>query len=156
MKNNNKYFIKVIIFSCLIILFTSNLFASVKLNFMSLKNNKVYLRQGPSFEHPIKLIYKKKYLPVEILDKSSPWRQIRDFNNNYGWIHISQLSKRKSGININKNSIMYKKPTIYSRPMAKLEIGRLVIIKKCKNKWCKIKSGNYVGWILRDYLWGNI
>ena len=114
MKNNNKYFIKVIIFSCLIILFSSNLFASVKLNFMSLKNNKVYLRQGPSFEHPIKLIYKKKYLPVEILDKSSPWRQIRDFNNNYGWIHISQLSKRKSGININKNSIMYKKPTIYS------------------------------------------
>ena len=156
MNNNNKCFVKAIIFSFITILFTSNLSANVKLNFMSLKNNEVYLRQGPSFEYPIKLIYKKKYLPVEILDKSAPWRQIRDFNNIYGWIHISQLSNRKSGINMNKNSIMYKKPTIYSKPMAILEVGRLVLIKKCKNKWCKIKSGNYVGWILKDYLWGNI
>ena len=35
--------------------------------FLSLKNNEVNLRQGPSFEYPIKLIYKKKYLPVIII-----------------------------------------------------------------------------------------
>jgi SH3-like domain-containing protein len=123
---------------------------------LSLKNNEVNLRQGPSFEYPIKLIYKKKYLPVIIIDKSETWRQIKDFKNNSGWIHISQLSKKRSAINIIKNSVIYKKYSIYSKPIAKLEIGRLVLIDKCKIKWCKVNSGNYSGWILKDRLWGKI
>ena len=49
--------------------------------------------------------------------------KIKEFQNNYGWIHISQLSKRKSGINIKNNSIIYKRPTIYSKPIVKLELG---------------------------------
>ena len=112
------------------------------------------MRSGPSFEYPIKLIYKKKYLPVVILDKSETWRKIKDIENNSGWIHISQLSKKKSAINIENNSILYKKSTIYSKPLAKLEIGRLVIIQKCKVKWCKIKSGKFSGWIFKNVLWG--
>ena len=32
--------------------------------FLTLRNDKVNLRQGPSFEYPIKIFYKKKYLPV--------------------------------------------------------------------------------------------
>ena len=108
-------------------------FSNDSLFFLSLKNNKVNLRQGPSLEYPIKLIYKKKYLPVIILDKSETWRKISDFEKNSGWIHISQLSKKKSGINKIDNSILYKKSTIYSKPIAKLEKGRLMLIKKCKN-----------------------
>ncbi len=124
--------------------------------FLTLKNNEVNLRLGPSFEYPVKLIYKKKYLPVIITDKSETWRKIKDFENNSGWIHVSQLSKKKSAINITQNSVMYKKPSIYSKPLARLEIGRLVLIKKCKIKWCKINSGNFSGWILENYLWGKI
>ena len=114
------------------------------------------MRQGPSFEYPIKLTYNKKYLPVIILDKSETWRKIKDFENNSGWIHISQLSKKKSAINIKKNSIIFKKPTIFSKPVAKVETGRLILIKKCKIKWCKITSGAYGGWILKNALWGKI
>ena len=124
--------------------------------YSTLKYNKVNLRQGPSFEYPIKLIYKKKYLPLIIVDKSDAWRKTKDLENNLGWIHISQLSKKKSAININNNSIVYKKPTIYSKPIVKLEAGRLVLIKKCKIKWCKIKSGEYTGWILKSFLWGKV
>ena len=154
-KNKKNYFIPIILFF-LILFLSSKSTASENINFLSLKNNKVNLRQGPSFEYPIKLVYKKKYLPVIIIDKSGTWRQIKDFENNYGWIHISQLSRRKSGINIKNNSIIYKKPTIYSKPIAKLEVGRLVLIKKCKTKWCKITTGGYSGWIFKDSLWGKI
>jgi len=124
--------------------------------FLSLKNNTVNLRQGPSFEYPIKLTYKKKYLPVIIIDRSEAWRKIKDFENNSGWIHTSQLSKRKTAINTKENSVIYKKPTLYSKPIVRLEVGRLVIIKKCQNKWCKINSGGYKGWILKKSLWGEI
>ena len=151
-KNNNFYVFKVLFISFLF--FIPKTFATENVNFLTLKNNEVNLRQGPSFEYPIKLIYKKKYLPVKILGKSETWRKIRDFENNSGWIHISQLSKKKSAINIKNNSIIYKKPTIYSKPIARLEVGRLVIIKRCKLKWCKIITGDFNGWIKKKYLWG--
>ena len=156
MEKKNKYYLVSLILFFLILFFFSDSIANENEKFLSLKNNEVNLRQGPSFEYPIKLTYKKKYLPIMILDKSETWRQIKDFENNSGWIHISQLSKKKSAINIKNNSLLYKKPTIFSKPLAKLEIGRLVLIKKCKTKWCKITSGNYGGWIFKNTLWGNI
>ena len=130
--------------------------AGESFQFLSLKNSEVNLRQGPSFDYPIKLKYKKKHLPVIIIDKSDTWRKIKDFENNSGWIHISQLSSKKSGINTEDNSIIYKNPTIYSKPIVKLKFGRLVIVKKCKKKWCKITTGDYSGWIFKKFLWGKI
>ena len=152
-KNNQKYLISLVLFFS-ILFFLSKLLANEKINFLSLKNNEVNLRQGPSFKYPIKLTYNKKYLPVIILDKSETWRKIKDFENNSGWIHVSQLSKKNSAINIKNNSILFKKPTIYSKPIAKLEAGRLVLIKRCKEKWCKITTGDFKGWIFESSLWG--
>ena len=150
MEKKNKHYLVILI----LFFFISNSIANENNDFLSLKNNEVNLRLGPSFEYPIKLIYKKKYLPVIILDKFETWRHVKDFNNNSGWIHVSQLSKKKSAINIKNNSIIYKKPTIYSKPIARLEVGRLVIIKRCKLKWCKIITGDFNGWIKKKYLWG--
>ena len=154
-KNKKNYLIHTILFF-FIIFFISKLSASETINFLSLKNDEVNLRKGPSFEYPIKFTYKKKYLPIVIIDKSESWRQIKDFEKNSGWIHISQLSKKKSAINTKNNSILYKKPSIYSKPIARLELGRLVLIKKCNLKWCKITSNKFRGWVKKNYLWGKI
>ena len=97
---------------------------------MTLRNEKVNLRQGPSFDYPIKLFYKKRYLPVLIQDKYENFRKIRDHENNSGWIHISQLSKKKAAIVIDqKLTLIFNKPSIYSKPLAIAEVG----------KHCKIK-----------------
>jgi len=151
MKKINKYYLLFFL-----IFFADSSFSNEKEFFLSLKKNEVNLRQGPSFEYPIKLIYKKKYLPVIILDKSGPFRKIKDFENNTGWIHIALLSKKKSAINMKNNSILFKKPTIYSKPLARLESGRLLLINKCNLKWCKITSGDFNGWIDKKYLWGSV
>ena len=156
MRKNNKHYLIILVLFFSILFFFPKSFANESKKFLSLKNNEVNLRQGPSFEYPIKFIYIKKYLPVIVLDKSETWRKIRYFENNSGWIHISQLSKKKSAINIKNNSVLYKKTTIYSKPIAKLEIGRLILIKKCKVKWCKITSGGYSGWIFKNSLWGKM
>ena len=156
MRKNNKHYLIIFVLFFLILFFFPKSFANESKKFLSLKNNEVNLRQGPSFEYPVKFIYKKKYLPIEILDKSETWRKIKDFENNSGWIHASQLSKKKSAICKKNNSVLYKKPTIFSKPIAKLEIGRLVLIKKCKAKWCKITSGNFNGWIYKNSLLGKI
>ena len=123
--------------------------------FLTLRNEKVNLRLGPSFDYPIKIIYKKKFLPVLIKDKSENFRKIQDHENNSGWIHISQLSKKKSGIT-NENLILYKRPTMYSKPIANIETGRLLIISKCKESWCKIKTEKYKGWVKKKGIRGRL
>jgi SH3-like domain-containing protein len=155
MKKKNKYYSEIVALLICTFFLSSESIASEKLDFLSLKNSQVNLRLGPSFEYPVKLIYKKKFLPLIILDKSYTWRKMMDFENNLGWIHISQLSPRKTALNITNNSILYKKSTIYSKPLAKIESGRLVLIKKCNPEWCKIKTGKFTGWVVKKSLWGN-
>ncbi len=123
--------------------------------FLTLRNEKVNLRLGPSFDYPIKIIYKKKYLPVLIKEKSENFRKVQDHENNSGWVHISQLSKKKSVITTN-NLVLYKRSTIYSKPLANIETGRLLIISKCKEDWCKIRTEGYSGWVKRDNIWGRL
>jgi SH3-like domain-containing protein len=122
--------------------------------FRTLRNDKVNLRQGPSFDYPIKIFYKKKFLPVLIQDRSDNFRKIRDHENNTGWIHISQLSKKKAAIIVDDSSLLFNGSTIYSNPVAVLKKGRLVKINKCKNDWCKIKTGEFKGWVKKESLWG--
>ena len=124
--------------------------------FLTLRNNTVNLRQGPSFEHPIKIFYKKKYLPVLVQDKFNNFRKIRDHENNTGWIHISQLSKKKAGLTIEKNLTVYRKPTVFSKPIVVLEKGKHCLISICKKEWCKIKVNKYNGWVLKESLWGRL
>ena len=122
--------------------------------FRTLRNDTVNLRQGPSFDYPVKIIYKKKFLPVIIYDVSDNFRKIRDHENNSGWIHISQLSKKKAAIVIDDNLILFNASTIYSNPLAILKKGRLVKVNKCKNEWCKIKTDEFKGWVKKNSLWG--
>ena len=113
------------------------------------------MRYGPSSNSPIKYVYKKIYFPVEVIDKKENFRRIIDFKKNSGWIHISQLKKSNSLI-ILKNKILFKKPSKFSKPLVKLEKGRLLIVKKCKNKWCQVITNNYKGWIDTNNIWGSI
>ena len=122
--------------------------------FLTLRYDKVNLRQGPSKEYPVKIFYNKKFLPVLILEKSDNFRKIKDHENNTGWIHISQLSKKKAALVIDDQSIMFSNPTIYSKPVAILEKGRLSKIIKCNNVWCKAETNKYKGWLKKKSLWG--
>ena len=124
--------------------------------FSTLRFDKVNLRQGPSPDYPIKLFYKKKFLPVLIQDKFENYRKVRDHENNSGWIHVSQLSPKKAAISIDEDLLVFTKPTIFSKPIVILEKGRLCLIKKCKSDWCKIRVDKYVGWVKKESLWGKL
>ena len=145
---------KVIFFLIFVLLFNYS-YAQTEY-YLTLRGDKVNLRRGPSLEHPIKLIYKKKFLPVLVIDKSYNFRKIIDHENNSGWIHVSQLSKKKAALNNEDKSVIFKKPSEYSKPIALLEKGRLCLVKKCKNDWCKIKTDEHTGWIERKKLKGRL
>ena len=121
--------------------------------FLMLKNKEVNVRYGPSLDHPIKFIYKKKFLPVKVIDKKENFRRIIDHKKNSGWIHRIMLKKSNSLV-VLEDKIVFKKNSKFSKPVVKLEKGRLVIVKKCIFDWCKIKTDKYDGWIKINNVWG--
>ena len=121
--------------------------------FLSLKKNKVNVRYGPGFDFPIKYVYKKTNLPIRQIDTKENFRRIIDFKKNSGWIHVSQLKKVNSVIAV-KNKILFEKSTIFSRPIANIQKGRLLVIKKCETDWCKIETEGVKGWVDKKNLWG--
>tara|TARA_B100001121_G_scaffold206186_1_gene180384 strand:- start:246 stop:698 length:453 start_codon:yes stop_codon:yes gene_type:complete len=123
--------------------------------FLSLKKNKVNVRYGPSFDSPIKYIYKKINLPLKQIDKKENFRRVIDLKNNSGWIHVSQLKKINSVIPL-EDKILFKKPSFFSKPLAKIKRGRVLILQKCKDDWCKVKSQKFKGWIKVSNIWGSI
>ena len=123
--------------------------------FLSLKKNKVNVRYGPSIESPIKFVYRKINLPIKQIDKKENWRRVIDLKNNSGWIHWSQLKPINSIVPL-EDKILFKKPSNFSKPLAKIQRGRVLVLKKCKEGWCKIKSNKLNGWIKTDNVWGSI
>ena len=123
--------------------------------FLSLKKSKVNVRYGPSLESPIKFVYKKINLPIKQIDEIENWRRIIDVKNNSGWIHWSQLKPINSVIPL-KDKILFKKPSNFSRPLANIKKGRVLVVKKCDKDWCKVETEQFEGWINNNYLWGKV
>jgi|TARA_Y100000389_G_scaffold12933_1_gene11574 SH3-like domain-containing protein len=142
-------------FFLILIFFFQFSFAYSEIIFLSLKKNKVNVRYGPGFDFPIKYVYKKINLPVKQIDKKENFRRIIDIKNNSGWIHVTQLKKINSVIAL-KDKILFKKDSFFSKPIAKIKKGRLLVIQNCKGDWCKIITDNFKGWIKKDNLWGTI
>ncbi len=144
---------RYISFLVIIFIFLQCSYVKSEEKFLSLKKDKVNVRYGPSFDYPVKYIYKKKYLPIKQIDKKENFRRIIDHKKNSGWIHVSQLTKVKSVI-VLEDKIIFKKSTIFSKPLAKVKKGRLLIIENCSLEWCKVKTGNFKGWVDKKNLWG--
>ncbi len=143
----------------LLILILFTLFSTSVINaeeiFLSLKKNKVNVRYGPSIDSPVKFVYLKINLPIKQIDKKENWRRIIDLKNNSGWIHWSQLKPINSIIPL-KDKILFKNPSYFSKPLAKIQKGRVLVIQKCRERWCKVKTNKFKGWIKTDNIWGTV
>ena len=133
--------------------FVNLLFANENNYYLTLKYNEVNVRYGPGHDYPVKYVYNKKNLPVKVIDKFYEWKKVIDFKKNSGWIHETQLKKGKSFILL-KDQILFAKPTKHSKPLFKIAKGRLLIVKKCKKNWCRVKTENFLGWIKTNEIWG--
>ena len=142
-----------IFFLCLSFLGVQLLNAKEK--FLSLKKNKTNVRFGPGLDYPIKYIYRKVNLPVKQIDKKENWRRVIFLDNNSGWIHWSQLKPSNSVI-VTNEKILFKKPSNFSEPLAKLEKGRLLVIKRYEKEWCNIETDGYIGWVKIKNVWGSV
>ncbi len=125
--------------------------------FASLKSDNVYVRTGPSMDYPIKWIYKKEALPVEIIQEFDSWRKIKDPDGAVGWAHKILLSGKHTAKIIGDAAV--KEPVAYDDDdmedaTVKFEQGVIVNVEECQKLICRVQSAPYEGWIEKKYLWG--
>lgn len=124
--------------------------------FVSLRSDKVYVRAGPALRYPIKWIYKKGRMPVEITQEFENWRKVKGVDGEEGWIHKSLLSGERTVIIKDAEDLIPMRETSDSgaRMVARLEPTVVAGVEKCTSQWCRIETGGYHGWVERNFLWG--
>ena len=122
--------------------------------FVSLRFDTVNMRTGPGRKYPIEWVYKRRGLPVEVIRDLDTWRRVRDRWGAVGWIHVSNLTGRRTVLIEARTVLLRKQPQDAAAAVARAESGAIALLKKCAGAWCRISAEGYTGWIRRTAIWG--
>lgn len=122
--------------------------------FASLNQDETNLRVGPGKGYPIRWVYHRKDLPVEIIGEYGHWRNIRDHEGTEGWVNKSLLGGKRTAFLRGETRPMRLAPDANSAVV--VNVGALVpgTLKNCTKQWCHMIVGKYEGWLPREHLWG--
>jgi len=120
--------------------------------FASMKSSNINARSGPGDNYPIKAVYKRAGLPVQIVSEFKLWREIEDMEGERNWVHRAMLSGNRSAI-LNEDTFAYSGKA-NSAPVAKLEKDAQIWIEECELNYCKMRLGGVKGWVSKASLWG--
>jgi SH3-like domain-containing protein len=141
--------------------------------FASLKSDHSFLRSGPSMDYPIKWVYRRENLPVEIIQEFDAWRKIRDPGGEVGWVNKILLSGERTVLLKSRDMVpVWSVPPQTPKPIPegnilaslrtpppKIEIARaepqvIARVLHCLAHECELDLGPVTGWVEKKYLWG--
>ena len=122
--------------------------------FVSLGANEVNLRTGPDRRYPIAWVYKRRGLPVEIIQEYGIWRRIRDVDGVEGWVNRHLLTSARTAYVTAQTRTLYARPEASSAAVWRVEPGVVAKIALCEEDWCQLNIGGRTGWIRRNEIWG--
>jgi SH3-like domain-containing protein len=132
--------------------------------FVSLKSDRVNLRQGPGTEYPTAWVFRRAGLPVEVVKEFESWRQVRDAEGTTGWVLGSMLSGRRTAVILpwevkvgqgqQTMAVLRDDDSARAGEVAQVEAGVLASIISCDGKWCRVSVGGFRGYIEQVKLWG--
>jgi SH3-like domain-containing protein len=127
--------------------------------FASLKQQKTNVRVGPGTQYPIRWIYQRQGLPVEIIADFGNWRRIRGSDSSDGWVHAALLSARRTALAAPWSAIsvnLRARPSERAAVVARLQPRVLVHVKRCDRIWCAVDVPEHdlQGYVRQVKLWG--
>ena len=133
--------------------------------YVSLKSDRVNLREGPSKDHRTAWVFQRAGLPVEIVAEFETWRRIRDSEGTEGWVLHSLLSGRRTALITPwaKGEAaplpLYERADERAEVVARLQPNVIANVRQCTGAWCRITvvnkaAGDLTGFVRQDRLWG--
>jgi SH3-like domain-containing protein len=133
--------------------------------YVSLKTDRVNMREGPSTDHGTRWVYQRAGLPVEIIAEFDNWRRIRDPEGEDGWVWHSLLSGRRTAIiapwdrEMERTIDLLEQPEPASRVVARVQPGVVAGVSRCSGDWCRlaVSAGprrEIIGFVRQEELWG--
>ena len=133
--------------------------------YVSLKTDRVNLREGPSKDNRTAWVFQRAGLPVEITAEYETWRRIRDAEGTEGWVLHSLLSGRRTALVMpwSKNAQvplpLRDQPDEKAGVVVQLQPNVIASVKSCRDRWCRIVivtagSPDVGGYMRQDNLWG--
>lgn len=123
--------------------------------FVSLAKEEIFVRTGPSLQYPIRWVYQKRGLPVEVIREYDTWRQVRDQDGSIGWVHHAMLSALRSAVvRMPEGVTVTASENATAAPVVRLDPGVIVGLKSCVPAWCRVQISGFTGWVPRTALWG--
>ena len=133
--------------------------------YVSLKTDRVNLREGPSKDHRTAWVFQRAGLPVEIIAEYETWRRIRDSEGTEGWVLHSLLSGRRTALVMPwaKGDTppigLLDRADDKGQAVAQLQPGVIASIKGCDGTWCRVTivregARDIDGYVRQEKLWG--
>ena len=124
-------------------------------HYASLRSDKVFLREGPTYQHRVLFTYKRKDYPVQIIASYESWRRVRDVDGTVGWISQMLLSDARTVLVIGKgHAAIRSQPYATASLRAWADPGVVAKLKACKPQFCEIAADGIRGWIDKTRIWG--
>lgn len=121
----------------------------------SLARGDARMRVGPSVDYPASWIYRRRDLPVRVVEVYSSWRKVEDPDGTQGWMHVSLLkSERTAIVRGAQLAPMREGPSADARLLFRLEPGVVGRLSGCTNGWCAFDVRGQRGYVPVRDLWG--
>ncbi|MAW52045.1 MAG: hypothetical protein CME01_04395 [Geminicoccus sp.] len=122
--------------------------------FVSLSEDKAFMRRGPTMQHAIEWVYLRKDLPMQVVAEHDNWRKVRDFDGTIGWMNRVVLSNQRTGMVLVEGARLYRDPTPDAQIVALMEDGLVGKLERCQEGWCNMQFDEMSGWIPQPQLYG--
>lgn len=121
----------------------------------SIASGEAMLRTGPGRNYPGTWLYKRRDLPIRVIQVYPNWRKIEDPDGEQGWMLVTLLSDRRTGIvKPGEPREIHVKPDANAPVRYRAEQGVVGRLDKCNGSWCRIKIGKREGFIAQTEIWG--
>jgi SH3-like domain-containing protein len=121
----------------------------------SIASGQAMTRTGPGKNYPGIWLYQRRDLPVRVVQTYPNWRKIQDPDGQQGWMLVTLLSDRRTGIvKPGEPRDIRTKPEANAPVRYRAEAGVVGRIEKCTGAWCQIEVGKRQGWIAQREIWG--
>jgi len=121
----------------------------------SIASGEAMMRSGPGRNYPGIWLYKRRDLPIRVVQLYPNWRKIEDPDGQQGWMLVTLLSDRRTAVvKPGQPRDIRVKPAANAPVRYRAEAGVVGRIEKCDGDWCHIAIGTREGYISQADIWG--